>query len=65
MKAKEWAYLGGGYLAMGLVTAGYSVYLGANGRPHFSGFSDTNPVAGLLETVFVWPWALYINISKG
>lgn len=63
MTTKHAVIFGGAYLGAGLLTAAYTVYLGANGRPHFTGFSAADPVLGLLETVFVWPWALFVNVT--
>lgn len=53
------------YLGLGVMTAAYSVYLGANGQPYFAGFGSSGPVMGLFETVFVWPYALVVNLKGG
>jgi hypothetical protein len=64
MKPETVLILVGSYLLVGMTVAAYTVALSSEGKAHFAGFSGTvNPVAGLLETVFVWPCALYVNLK--
>lgn len=63
MKPKHVIVAVGAYLAAGISTAAYTVYLASNGKNHFIGFgASPSPVLGMVETIVAWPYALYFNI---
>lgn len=61
MKYVPWIALA--YLSAGVCVAGWGVYLGWNGRPHFYGIGEkVTPVENYFETVLFWPLAMYMNV---
>ena len=54
------------YLAGGLATAGYSVYLYSHGRPRFIGLGTApSAAAEFVQTILLWPYALSVNLKGG
>lgn len=51
------------YLLCGVGVAAYSVHLSATGKAHFLGTAGALPSVALLQTVFVWPYALAVNMK--
>lgn len=52
------------YLLAGIGVAAYNAYTYQQGKPAFNGFTSTeNAGLAVLETVFVWPFALYKAVS--